>query len=275
MLMTMKRIFLLLAIFFTSSCSAGDIDFKSMEKSEKAFNERQRKNLIIYMPLEDLFPDLAARALAKAAGKGDVSEVDRLVREGASVDVRGTKGATSLFYALRSSNIDGFKRLLELGADPNLVFEDSSVIHLSVRHEDASYLRAVLDHEGDPNLSAGKPSETPLFLTIGVGGTDKKLAREMLLDAGADINAITGSELVTGIPMGGKTPLMTAANLVRFDIVYEFLELGGDYRLKDDSGRTLSDRVKSYEGRFAPDSEQIEHFQKVQAWLSKRGAYGG
>ena len=254
-----------------SGCKAEEIDFKSMESSEKKFNERQGKELVIYMPLETMFPDQQVRALAEAAGDGKIKKVEELVAQGVEINSRGTKNSTPLFWALRNLNIDGFEKLLALGADPNIIFADGSVMHWAAKCEDTRFLREALSHGGNPNLVAGKTSETPLFETIGVGGSDNREAMLILLDAGANINAVTGGEKIFGMSMGGKTPMMVAANVVRFDIVYELLNRGADYSLKDDAGRDLMSRIVAMNGRFSADSEQKKYLEQVITWLSERG----
>lgn len=267
----MKYILLMVFAACVSSCKADDIDFTGMESSEKSFNERQSKELVAYMSLEKMFPDPQVRALAEAAGKGKTEEVEKLVAQGIDVNAQGTKGATPLFWALRNSSLDGFEKLLDLEADPNIIFADSSVMHWAARHEDTRFLQAALDHGGNPNLVAGPLGETPLFKTIGVKGGDNRAAMLILLDAGANINAVTGGEKIFGMSMGGKTPVMAAADLGRFDIVYELLTRGADYQLKDDSGRDLMDRIAAMKGRFPAGSEQEKALEKVIAWLSDRG----
>src|SRR5439155_25844679 len=61
----------------------------------------------------------AALALAKAAGRGDVKEINRLISEGASVDTVGHHGITPLWWALWAKNYEGFAALLDKGANPN------------------------------------------------------------------------------------------------------------------------------------------------------------
>ena len=64
---------------------------------------------------------------------------------------------------------------------------------------------------------------------------------------------------------------MAAADVVRFDIVAELLELGADYNLKDDSGRDLVDRIVTVTGRFPRGSEQERSLENVLSWLERRG----
>lgn len=254
-----------------SSCKAQDVDFYDMESSEKSFNERHDRELIIYMSLETMFPDRKVRALAEAAGKGKVQELEELVSQGVDVNSQGAKGVTPLFWALRNANVEAFKKLLALGADPNIIFADSSVMHWAARQKNTIFLRNALDHGGNANLVAGKLGETPLFETIGVEGSGNVEAMRILLDSGADINAVTGGEKVFNMSMGGITPVMAAADVVRFDIVYELLKRGADYRFEDDSGRDLVDRIVVLKGRFAAGSKQQRYMKEVVVWLKERG----
>ena len=77
----MKYILLIGFVVFVSSCKAEEIDFKGMDSSEKAFNERQRKELVAYMSLETMFPDDQVRTLAEAAGEGVVKKIGERLRK--------------------------------------------------------------------------------------------------------------------------------------------------------------------------------------------------
>lgn len=270
-MLRMKYLIAFLIGLFVTGCKAEEIDFIGMESSERSFSEGQAKESIAYMSIEDMFSDRRVRMLATAAGNGDISELEKLSTE-ADVNSQGAKGATPLFWALRSSNAKGFEKLLQLGADPNAIFSESSVMHWAARHKDTRFLKLALDHGGNPNLYAGKPSQTPIFETIGVPGSDNLPALILLLESGADINALTGSEELFGMSMGGKTPALVAADVVRFDIVYELLTRGADYSIKDDSGRNLFDRIASVKGRFPENSEQSIALNKIAVWLAKQNS---
>jgi len=113
------------------------------------------QKLAIFMPFDSMFEnDSGLMALAKAAGKGQLKRIDRLVSEGQNVNARGTRNITALFWAMRRSNIKGFEHLLQLGADPNVVFDDgSSVIHWAVLQQVSDqFLVLALKHGGNPNL---------------------------------------------------------------------------------------------------------------------------
>lgn len=255
----LNRHFLLtgFALLLISGCKANSIDFAKMESSEKAFNERQRKELVAYMSLETMFPDRRVRELADAAAKGKNEKLDELIAEGVDVNSRGTKDATPLFWAMKNDSIDGFKKLLELGADPNFIFGDGgTVIHWAVRLENSDFLRFALDYGGNPNLVAGQRRLTPLFKARGGDSIN------MLLKYGADPNVQESR---------GNTPVIMAAGLGRYDIAYVLLNNGADYSLKNDFGENLLDRIASMRNVFVSGSAQEKSLKQVINWLSERG----
>lgn len=242
------------AMLIALACGAESADMASAENDA---NEGTGKNVLAYMTLEAMFPDAEVRSLATAAGEGDLAEVDRLVAGGVDVNSRGTQDATPLFWSLR--DLSGFTRLLELGADPNIVFGDGgSVMHWAARAEDMAFLRAALGYDGDPNLVAGGFGRTPLFEAIGRNDA----AIELLLDSGADIDARSSN---------GDTAAMVAAGRGRFDVVYFLLSRGADYSVANDRGVTLADRVADKRGAMDPDHDLAGWLDKVVAWLQERG----
>jgi len=114
---------------------------------------------------EDYFADPKAIALCHAIEANDLDEMDRLIAAGADVNAEGKDGMTLLLWAFPDNKLDRFKKLLEHGADPNVVTKSDfnthggfhrgggdSVTHMACRTEFAGYFEAVFDHGGDPNL---------------------------------------------------------------------------------------------------------------------------
>jgi len=255
--------FLVMTLFLSLlSCSAQDGIFNEMESAEEAAGERARKELVVYMSLETMFPDPQLRALAGAAGKGKVKQVEALIVQGVDVNGRGARNATPLFWAMRSSNIRGFRKLLELCADPNVVFDDGgTVMHWAVSHENDAFLEAALAQGGNPNLrSGGVFEDTPLFIALG----DHSDKIDILLNAGADVNAQDKY---------GYTPAISAAAVGRFDVVYKLLNHGADYQIKTSRGRTLVDVIAGIQSRMDPKHELYAWMQKVFQWLADRGVH--
>lgn len=260
-----KFILLVIFIFSLLACAAesqGDQVIKDlmrqMDESEKKANEKASKELVAFMSLETMFPDPQVQALAKAAGKGNLRKIEELVKQGVDVNARGTSNATPLFWAMH--NIKGFEKLLELGADPNVVFDDGgTVMHWAVQHKDDEFLKAALKHGGNPNLKAGSMGETPLFDAVGY---ETKKKADLLLDAGADINAQNNH---------GATPILGAATLGQFDLVYKMLNRGADYSIENKNGYDLARMIAFRRRTMDPNNELTQWMHKVIAWLNERG----
>lgn len=256
----LKLILGVLSVAYLPACGGEMREIiQKMDADEKKWNEARSKELVAFMSLDVMFPDASARALAKAAGDGDIKRIEQLVKEGVSVNSKGTKGATPLFWAMR--NYNGFKRLLELGADPNVVFgngDGGSVMHWSITAKDKRLLTVVLKYGGNPNLIDNQFGYTPLFTAQEAGVR----AVEVLLDAGPDINAKDRF---------GNTAVKAAAGLGRFEIVYKLLERGADYTIKDRTGRDLATEVASVAGLLRPESDSAKWMAKVIEWLRAKG----
>jgi len=209
------------------------------------------------MPLDRMFPESRLRDLAAAAGNGDIEAIDRLVREGVDVNGRGNRNATPLFWAMR--DIQGFTRLLEHGADPNAVFDDGGNVMLwAVRHRTQSYLIEALKHGGDPNIGAGIYGEPLIFEAMGPAGKNKAV---VLLESGANINARGHAQ---------RTPMMKAAGLGQFDLVYELLNRGADYTPKALYGNDLLGIIKQREKTMDPNNSLTHWMHKVIDWLASQ-----
>ncbi len=208
-----KYCFLFIGLtLFGCKAESNQFDFESMNSSEKSFNERQSMTLVSQMSLEIMFPDAQLRKLAKAAGEGDTDKIEKLVSQGVDVNAHGEKNSTALFWAMRNNSVSGFTKLLELGADPIVIFDDGgSIIHWATRNENHQFLQLALDKGGNANLGAGSMfKQTPLYETIGIfGEIGNTPALQILLDAGADVNAKRSN---------GDYPIIVAANFGRFDI---------------------------------------------------------
>ena len=253
----------LLAVFAGCSTEISRM-MAQMESSERAANRRASQRLVAYMSLRTMFPDPKVRALADAAGDGDVEEIEALVGQGVDVNSRGTSNATPLFWAMRDYH--GFVKLLELGADPNVLYDDGgSVMHWAVQHEDLRFLKAALAHGGNPDLrSSGMWSRTPIFMVItGVASERQFQVVDVLLEAGADIN---------GRDAFRSTPVLTATKVSRFRLVLFLLEQGADYTLWDRLGYDLADQI-AYHRNLPRDPKhpEIKAREEVAAWLEARG----
>ncbi|MGI9229664.1 MAG: ankyrin repeat domain-containing protein, partial [Gammaproteobacteria bacterium] len=261
-LLNIKYLLLLALVVCATSCGPGNLDhcnnpeeydFACLKAAENAYSKREA---IEFMSLKTMFPNEQVRALAKAVGKGRIKTIEKLVDQGIDVNSQGKKGATPLYWAMRKNNVKGFRKLLELGADPDIMFdgdegEGKAVIHYTIDHKNLDFLRLVLEHGANPNQTSYTFEQIPLHNAIGIGGWKKQKKRDIsvimiLLDHGADINK--GD-------ISGNTPVMNAVSKGRFDVVYLLLNNGADYNLKNDVDFDLMDEIAHYRAAVIPDSK--------------------
>jgi uncharacterized protein len=146
---------------------------------------------------------------------------------------------------------------LELGADPNMVYdEDTTIMLWVVVDEDIRFLNAMLEHGANPNLKGGGDfGGTPIFNALKMG----KERIDLLLNAGADINAQD---------QFGDTPLTTAVMRSNFEIARYLMERGADYRI---SGDTMIKFLRKSIGRYNPGSKTEKEQKEFIDWLEAQG----
>src|SRR5690625_194403 len=83
----------LLSMLVSCGCSSRDglpikvdNEMRKMETSEQRANKNASNKLVAFMSFDTLFSSLKLRSLARAAGKGNVSEIRSLVEQGAEVN---------------------------------------------------------------------------------------------------------------------------------------------------------------------------------------------
>lgn len=228
---------------------------------------------------EEYFDDPQVIELCRAIESNDLTEIDRLVAAGADINAKGKGNMTPLLWAYPDNNLPRFKRLLEHGADPNIVFDSDfntrqgirpgdSITHMVSKSSFPGYFEAVFDHGGDPNLvksGRGMITETPIFTVITGGGSDwNKIQR--LIDLGADLNYISG---------GDSTPPMQAAGWGgQYDLALKLLEAGADLKVyKTISNAKLIHVAAMEQARRGPHwtAKQKADFEKLVDWLEDRG----
>ncbi|MBX7167367.1 MAG: hypothetical protein K1X74_13635 [Pirellulales bacterium] len=149
---------------------------------------------------EEYFRDPQVVALCRAIERRDLEEMSRLVAAGAEVNARGQGGMTPLLWAYPDNQLPRFERLLELGADPNLIWTSdfdtrgvippgAAVTHLVCETSFPGYFDAVFRHGGNPNLAKESPGvgrgDTPLYCAIRSVRSDNV---KKLIALGADVN---------------------------------------------------------------------------------------
>jgi len=213
----------------------------------------------------DFFAKRNVVELAEAAQTGRLTRVSELVGRGVNPNARGYQGITPLIYAMSGITLNGFRRLLELGADPNLQMENGdSVMTLTAACRDPEALKLAIAFRGNPNLRIPFKLAfhdfwpTPLFVTVVQNRLENA---RILIKAGADMNARS---------FDGKTALMEAASQGRYEMMYVLLEAGADPRARNNKGDMASydllDRVPP-----APSSDTAKWRQRCMEFMARNG----
>ena len=270
MLRVKKRV-IYLSVCLLMSCShtaelSGQERTKTLDQLKYEHNQRLKTTHLIYMPPEDMFPDPQVRALAKAASRGQIEKINQLGASGVDVNAKGALGATPLFLAF--GNIDGFKRLLELGADPNAQYEDGgSIVLWAVEYEKTDFLKLAIQYGADINLINPYPrtsGETPLIDAIKLTYDESV---PILLDAGADVNMV--------IKIAPHTAYSGAAMQGKFEYLLQMLQMGADYTYRSPRGWPLrygiafGERQLRYNKQLA--RQHAQYLSQVKTWLKQRG----
>lgn len=240
---------------------------ESMDRSEAKFKEEMKERFAWRNSVDAAFTDTRLRELAQAALDDNVKRVEQLVDEGVDLNARGTENVTPLFWAHR--NPVTFKRMLELGADPNVIFGDSTVIHEVVQHDDVSLLQLALAHGGNPDLKAGSRQEAPLFNAVKNDHGSAPGMIRALLDAGATVDITTGKNPTDPLSISGITPLILSMMLLRPEAAIELLDRGADPYHKHELGKSAIDALKR-SARVLNSTGK----KKLQPVLDKLGSMG-
>jgi len=206
----------------------------------------------------EFYSDKKTIALVRAAGKGDIKRIDALVSEGVDVNARGKDGFTPIMGALARLNLAGVKRLLQLGANPNVtVIGGDSAISLAAKIDDPRFLQAMLEYSGDANYVNPRTAWSLLHeATISY----RMKSVELLTQHGANLNVQDRN---------GETPLMLASNLNRYVIAYYLLQHGADYKLTNNIGKTVVNSIEDFP--IDPKSDGYVWKNKVIKYLRDRG----
>lgn len=201
----MKRIlFLIMTSMFGKCASSSQVDNKYLGDDVR------------------LFENTPVWEIAKAIEKDDTIKLKQLVFEAPkeTLDFQEKKfGQTLLIWSIYSNHYNGFKILIDAGADINVKANDSTqAINWAANiYETSNYLRVLLNHNANVNHVANSPTverlRTPLIAAAWYSLENTKL----LVEAGANINySYSENE-------NNNSPLYSAFRGGKIDVIHYLL----------------------------------------------------
>ena len=128
-----------------------------------------------------------ARALHRAAQRGNVSRMQQLVTAGANLNGALPGDGTALIGAARERQTAAVRWLLNHGADPNVPARgDGSPLIVAARQGETEIVKLLLDYHADPNMSV-RGDGSPLIMAAREGHTTSVM---VLLNRGASVNQV-------------------------------------------------------------------------------------
>ncbi|MEY2880995.1 MAG: hypothetical protein RLZZ15_3375 [Verrucomicrobiota bacterium] len=204
----------------------------------------------------EAFGDPQARALAEAAARGNVRELERLVKAGADVNAQGSLGVTPAWWAIRNRNQIGFEWLLAHGASPNAEVESITIMEMAAGYEDSAFLQMALRYKPDLNRAGPYTGHTPLSTAVAFSTRQNV---ELLINAGVNIDNDRG-----------RSPLSFAAGQGAYDCVFLMLKAGADTGRISATG--LSALAKTIGNSLInPNTDAYEWRERVIRLLREKG----
>jgi ankyrin repeat protein len=116
----------------------------------------------------DYYSQTKELAIAAAAENNDASKIRELKAAGVDVNAHGRGNLTPLYLAATSRSKKAFECLLELGADPNVQFQETgaSALAIAAAMADSSFLSQALAHGGKPNQVNPTTGLTPIWRSM-------------------------------------------------------------------------------------------------------------
>ncbi|ATA90521.1 hypothetical protein CGC58_01345 [Capnocytophaga stomatis] len=164
------------------------------------------------------------------------------------------KGYTLLMYATIIEDMKAMRRLLELGADPNIISADySTPLKYAAALDNYKMLDLLFEFKAHPNPKIGRSPLIDVLLMGGFERTKKKMV-DYLLAHGADIN---------NIPLSGDNT-MEAVTRINLDMAFYFLEKGGQPIIEGTNLSPMARYIQSEEKWLKKNNKsETEYYKKL------------
>jgi drug/metabolite transporter superfamily protein YnfA len=250
---------------------------------ETATVHRLQLNAGVNSGRNDFGDDPALLAVAQAIAANNQEAIRAAAKSVPNLNAAGRDGATLLCWTVQQSwqrreLVEAIKTLLSLGADPNYTNgkDKSFALGYSV-HGPAEGLRAMLDAGGNPNaLNAYGWPLIFMHFKLGYYEDEERKRIDLLLDRGADINAIVPEE--DSDSAGYTLVLYTTKNGKHVPTEYAcaeyFLERGADPNRVAPDGMTLAKMLTLHRDQFAAEKQTPPaQFTSLWKWAEAHGIF--
>jgi ankyrin repeat protein len=186
-----------------------------------------------------------------AASRGDMPQVERMVRYGAPINGTDKSGMTPLHYAAQSKNLQLVRFLIQHGADVNAKADENVTplyLSLDMAFGQPEISLELIKSGADVSVADNKVGDTPLLIAATESSYE---VMQALLRKGANPNTKNHY---------GETPLHYAALNALVDRVQLLLQYGADPTIRDLSGKSAIDVVQTTN----PDATVRKHFEETR-----------
>ena len=170
--------------------------------------------------------------LHEAAAKGDVAEIEKLIKDGEKPNTQDSKSRTPLHVAVYLKQREAARALLRLGANPNaLEIDRYDIVTIAAVANDLDMLKIVLDGGASARNITSRYDGTALIAAAHLGHAE---VVKMLIAAKAPLNQVNNlgwTALMEAVVLGNGGENHTAT-------VRELIEAGTDVIIADKQGAT-------------------------------------
>lgn len=217
----------------------GDEDVNDIDSNDAKFDGSSCASFITASTGSSLDPKLGGSTPLYIATKhSQISEVARLLANGADPNSLGSNAESSLQLASRSGNYEIVRILLEHGASVDIPGRHGTALHVALLSLKLSIVRILVEYGADSNYLDPDRNQTILQSAVSIGFSD---IVEFLLEHGADPNH-------PGVDGSHRTALQIAATGNHLEVVKMLLDHGADLETQGPDGTAL--QAASFHGRL-------------------------
>ncbi|MCA9109653.1 MAG: ankyrin repeat domain-containing protein [Planctomycetaceae bacterium] len=197
-----------------------------------------------------------------AVQSGDHDAIQAYADAGGDLDCPSTTGGTALTFCVMNQNLEVYRQLLALGADPDAAGgSESGVVCRAAAMDAPGWLELALKHGGNPNSVSTGGVELREDVAINIATYEGHLSQvQLLVEHGANIDARG---------YNGHTALTMAAVKSHFDIALFLLESGADQSIRSGNRLTFRQYMRGKSPDKFENPQQKASCEQVWEFLSK------